>query len=78
MSSNGRLRLLFPPLGGIEFYPFHQGRDKYKKRSMISCESCLKTKKVIHGPFQGPSLYHLYWWSLINPLQNKAINERRR
>jgi hypothetical protein len=26
-----RLRLLFPPLGGIEFSPFHHGREKYNK-----------------------------------------------
>jgi len=25
------LRRRFPPLGGIEFSPFHQGREKYKK-----------------------------------------------
>jgi hypothetical protein len=31
LSKNGRLGLLFPPLGGIAFSPFHQGSEKYKK-----------------------------------------------
>jgi hypothetical protein len=31
LSVTRRLRLLFPPLGGIEFSPFHQGREKYNK-----------------------------------------------
>jgi len=26
--SNGRSKLLFTPMGGIEFSPFHQGREK--------------------------------------------------
>jgi hypothetical protein len=38
------------PLRGREL---REGRNT--KRSIISCESCPKTKKVIHGPFQGPS-----------------------
>ena len=28
---NGRLKLLSTPMGRIEFSPFHQGREKYKK-----------------------------------------------
>jgi len=28
-------------------------KGKIQKRSIKSCESCPKTKKVIHGPFQG-------------------------
>jgi hypothetical protein len=35
----GRVRsiYIFPPLGGIEFSPCHQGREKFKRKSLKSC-----------------------------------------
>jgi len=36
-AGSGKSIYIFPPLGGIEFSPCHQGREKLKRKSLKSC-----------------------------------------